>query len=233
MIICAPDMSVEIASRLGVEPCVLATFPRRPTTAHNMKILVDVGLTRARQGFAASEYIIYVKNTKPTWAIAPDKFGDFRTTLAQWFRNSSTISKYSAPIFVAQEFYRSHVLDAVLDLQRMKVIERVALPMRQHPDVSCSARPRLCAERAERTLRILCGTVSHVHLLGPPLRVVRMLRSALVQCERQGSAVSFDTTAYKRAANNALKQQLGGRWMPRNSVEASMMLEAWLRQALL
>jgi len=60
-----------------------------------------------------------------------------------------------------------------------------------------------------------------------------MLRSALVQCESQGTVVSFDTAAYRRASNSQVKKQLGGRWMPRNSTEAAAMLEAWLRQALL
>jgi len=200
--------------------------------AYKMFRFADVGLASARSGaFSLARYLTLIKRAKAHWAIVPDKFGDFSTTLAQWRRYSQIIAKYTAPVFVAQEFHRAAILDIVLNLAHE--VERVALPMRMHPDVICSRDPRLCAERAERTLRILCGTVSHVHLLGPPLRVVRMLRSALVQCERQGSAVSFDTTAYKRAANNALKQQLGGRWMPRNSVEASMMLEAWLRQALL
>jgi hypothetical protein len=61
---------------------------------------------------------------------------------------------------------------------------------------------------------------------------VRILKDVMWQCERQGTVVSFDTSAYRRAPNSAIKEQLGGRWMPRNSEEAGMMLEAWLRQAL-
>jgi len=111
-------------------------------------------------------------------------------------------------------------------------VERVALPMRMHPDVICSRDPRLCAERAERALRWLCGNAAHVHLLGPPLRAVRMLRDVLRQCERQGALVSFDTSAYRRAPNALIKRQLGGRWQPNSAEEATAMLEAWLRQAL-
>jgi hypothetical protein len=163
----------------------------------------------------------------------PDVFGDFRATLAQWFKYSPTIAKFATPILVAQEFHRPRVLDAVADLIRMRAVERDALPMRQHPDVSCSREPRLCAERAERALRVLCGAAQHIHLLGPPLRAVRLLRSALRQCERYGTAVSFDTSAYRRAPNALIKKALGGRWQPRNVAEAQEMLEAWLRQALL
>jgi len=232
MIVCAPDMSVSIASKFGVEPCILTT-PGRTSSARGVKVLADIGLTGARMGIDATMYLLFIRRVRPTWAITPDKFGDFRTTLAQWFRYSPIISKYSAPIFVGQEFHRPRIIDAVLDLARMHVVERVALPMRRHPDVSCGSQPRLCAERAERTLRALCGVAKHVHLLGPSLRSVRLLLAALRQCEQQGTVVSFDTAAYRRAPNSQVKKQLGGRWMPRNSDEAAAMLEAWLRQALL
>jgi hypothetical protein len=53
------------------------------------------------------------------------------------------------------------------------------------------------------------------------------------QCERQGTVVSFDTSAYRRAPNARIKAELGGRWQPNSSEEAQKMLEAWLRQALL
>jgi hypothetical protein len=58
------------------------------------------------------------------------------------------------------------------------------------------------------------------------------LRNVLKQCERQGTAVSFDTSAYRRAPNSLVKKQLGGRWMPNHREEAQKMLEAWLGQAL-
>ena len=88
------------------------------------------------------------------------------------------------------------------------------------------------AERAERALRWLCGAVEHIHLLGLALRSVKMLRWALRQCERQGTAVSFDTASYRRAPNQHVKKQLGDRWMPRSREETVVMLETWLRQAL-
>jgi hypothetical protein len=52
------------------------------------------------------------------------------------------------------------------------------------------------------------------------------------QCEGVGTAVSFDTTAYRRAPNAQIKRLLGGRWQPSNAEEAAAMLEAWLKQAL-
>jgi hypothetical protein len=233
MIICTPDMTQEVAAKFGIEPCVLTTFGgRTPPPRSGVKVLADIGLTNAKRGVDVGMYIIYIKNIRPTWAIAPDVFGDFKATLAQWLRYAPVVSRFAAPIFVAQEFHRQRILDAVLDLARMHVVEHVALPMRAHPDVQCSRDPRICTERAERALRILCGVAKHIHLLGPALRAVKTLNSVLKQCERQGSMMSFDTMAYRRAPNSALKRQLGGRWMPRNSAEASAMLEAWLKQAL-
>ena len=233
MIICAFDITPEIAARFGVEPCLLVTFGGRAAPPRRgIKVLADIGLANAKRGVDAVAYVQFIKRVRPTWAIVPDRFADFRQTLAMWNRYSSIVAKFTAPIFVAQEFHRQHVLDAVMELMRLRMIERVALPMRQHSDVSCSHNPRLCAERAERVLRALCGAVPHVHLLGPALRAVKMLRSALEDCERQGSVVSFDTMAYRRAPNSDVKKWLGGRWQPRNRHEAEEMLKAWLRQAL-
>ena len=237
MIICAPDMTPEIATRFGVEPCLIVSLSRDNLdnmAVYKMKRFADIGLTAARAGdFSLARYLTLIRRAKAHWAIVPDRFADFRATLAQWFRYSAAIARHSTPVFVAQEFHRAMVLDATLELIRMYIVERVALPMRRHTDVICALRPRLCAERAERALRALCGYVVHVHLLGPPLRVVRLLRDVLRQCERQGTTVSFDTSAYRRAPNSAVKKQLDGRWQPRNPEEATVMLETWLRQALL
>lgn len=236
MIVCAPDMTVEIAEKFSIQPCLIISLSRgNLDNPHHAKMwrITDIGLAAAKGGeFSLARYLTLIKRARAHWSIVPDVFGDFRATLAQWFRYAPIISRYAAPIFVAQEFYKPRVLDAVLDLRRMGLVDRVALPMRMHHDVSCSKEPRLCAERAERSLRTLCGVMGHIHLLGPGLRALRILRGTLTQCERQGTVISIDTAAYKRAPNNELKQQLGGRWMPRDSREAEIMLEAWLKQAL-
>ena len=236
MIVCAPDMTAEIATEFGVQPCLIISLSRDNLDnpeAYRMWRFVDIGLSVAKSGdIPFARYLTLIRRAKAHWATVPDRFADFRATLAQWFRQSRLIAKFTAPVFVAQEFHKLRVIDAVLDLARLRIVERVALPMRQHPDVSCSREPRLCAERAERTLRVLCGVVVHIHLLGPSLRTIKTLRNALADCERQGTLVSLDTSAYRRSPNAEVKQQLGGRWMPRNKSEAVMMLEAWLRQAL-
>jgi hypothetical protein len=224
MIVCAPDMTPEIATRFGVQPCQLATLSLRPPPRRGMDALTDIGLRAAKEGVDVWRYADLVAEIRPRWAVAPDVFGSFEKTLELWRRWSPLLSRLARPIFVLQEFYR--------DVKHVPA-DYVALPMRRHHDVNCALQPRLCAERAERVLRWLCGYVNHIHLLGPPLRAVKMLRDVLRQCEGQGSVVSFDTSAYRRAPNSALKRHLGGRWQPRNAEEATVMLEAWLRQALL
>jgi len=224
MIVCAPDMTAEAASRFGIQPCQLITISLRPPRRRGMDVLADIGLRAAREGVDFWRYADLVAEIRPRWAICPDAFGDFNKTLELWRRWSPLLSRLTRPIFVFQEFYR-------VDPRHVPT-DHVALPMRRHPDANCALRPRLCAERAERALRILCGYVSHIHMLGPPLRAVRILLSALKQCERQGTTVSFDTSAYRRAPNSLIKKQLGGRWQPNTAEEAQKMLEEWLRQAL-
>jgi hypothetical protein len=225
MIVCTPDMTPEIAQEFGIQSCQLVTLSLRPPLRRNMDVLTDIGLRAAKEGADFWRYADLVAEVRPRWAICPDAFGNFEKTLELWRRWSPLLSRLTRPIFVFQEFYR-------IDVKHIPT-DHIALPMRRHRDVSCALRPRLCAERAERALRWLCGAVSHVHLLGPPLRVARLLRDVLKQCERQGTVVSFDTAAYRRAPNSSIKKQLGGRWQPRSAAEAAAMLEAWLRQALL
>jgi len=224
MIICAPDMTLEVATRFGVRPCQLITMSLRAPLRRGMDVLVDVGLSAAKQGVDFWRYADLVAEIHPRWAICPDVFGSYEKTLELWRRWSPLLGRITRPLFVFQEFYR-------LDMRHVPS-GHVALPMRRHHDVNCALRPRLCAERAERALRWLCGSATHVHLLGPPLRAVKMLRDVLRQCERQGTVVSLDTAAYRRAPNAAIKKQLGGRWQPNTSEEAIAMLEAWLKQAL-
>jgi hypothetical protein len=224
MIVCAPDMTPDIAAKFGVQPCQLVTLSLKPMLRRGMDKLADVGLRAAKQGVDIWRYADLVAEVRPRWAICPDVFGSFEKTLELWRRWSPLLSRLTRPIFVLQEFYR-------IDTKHVPT-DHVALPMRRHGDVNCALRPRLCAERAERALRALCGYVTHVHLLGPPLRAVRLLLDVLKQCERQGTVVSFDTAAYRRAPNSLIKQQLGGRWQPNSAEEAQKMLEAWLRQAL-
>jgi len=231
VIACAPDMTPEIAERRGVEPCILVTLsgirPRRNLDGR-ARVLADIGLKAAMSGVDVAGYMALIRRYRATWAVAPDAFGDFRGTLALWHRYAPLVAKHARPVLVVQEFHEMRPAVHALDMG----IERVALPMRRHPDVPCTKEPRLCAERAARALDLLCGRAGHVHLLGPALRALRILVPRLRECERQGTLVSFDTIAYHRAPDSVTKRALGGRWQPRNAEESLMLLDAWLRLAL-
>jgi len=231
MIACAPDMTPEIAEKYGVEPCILVTlsgFKLRLAPNGRVRVLADIGLKAAMSGVNAAEYLALIRRYRATWAIVPDAFGDFRATLALWHRHAPLIARHALPILVLQEFHRWWPVLHALDLG----VERVALPMRRHPDAPCSKEPRLCAERASRALGMLCGRADHVHLLGPALKSLRLLLPRLRDCERQGTLVSFDTIAYHRAPDSETKRAMGGRWQPRSAEESLMLLDAWLKHAL-
>ena len=231
MIVCAPDMTPEIAEKYGVEPCVLVTlsgFKARLAPNGRVRVLADIGLKAAMSGVNAAEYLALIRRARADWAIVPDAFGDFRETLRLWHKHAPLIARHAAPILVLQGFHALRPVLHALDLGA----RRVALPMRRHPDVSCAEAPRLCAERAARALGMLCGRADHVHLLGPALKSLRLLLPRLRDCERQGTLVSFDTIAYHRAPDSETKRLLGGRWQPRDAKESLMLLDAWLRLAL-
>jgi hypothetical protein len=92
MIVCAPDMTVEIAAKFGVQPCQLITLSLRPPLRRDIDILADIGLRAAKEGADLWRYADLVAEVRPRWAIAPDAFGDFYRTLELWRR------PYAAPV---------------------------------------------------------------------------------------------------------------------------------------
>ena len=235
MLVCAPDMDAEIAERHGVVPCLLATMGARVRYIRGGAILVDIGLRRALNGVDAHEYYMYVRRAVSPYpqparfAVVPDVFGDFDATLRAYLQYAPAFGKHARPLLVAQDFGRR--LDDVVREAAARGLAYLALPMRRHPDAACARRPDLCAERAEKALRRLCGWAAHIHLLGPALRSLRALLPALRDCERLGTRISFDTTAHHMAPNRTVKAALGGTWQAPNGEWARRMLDAWLAQA--
>jgi len=235
VIACAPEMDAEVAERHGVTPCLLAVMGARVRYIPGGAVLVDIGLRRALRGVDVNEYYMYVRRAvspypRPArFAVVPDVFGDFDATLRMYLQYAQLFGRHARPLLAAQDFGRR--LDDVAREAAARGLAYLALPMRRHPDAACARRPDLCAGRAEKALRRLCGRAAHIHLLGPALRSLRALLPALRDCERLGTAVSFDTTAHHMAPNNAVKAALGGRWQAPNGEWAKMMLDAWLAQA--
>ena len=236
MIFCAPDMNLATAEKFGVTPCIIVTMANKGKAAREaleerggFVRMADIGLSLAIKGADARKYIDFLREVRPHFAICPDAFGNFRETLRLWFRWAPLMRRYTEPVLVIHEPQKyPKQLKHVEDLG----ITRVAIPLRRHPDTPCAEAPRLCADRAARAMDYLCGRVDHVHLLGPALKSLRLLLPRLRDCERQGTLVSFDTIAYRRAPDAATKRMMGGRWQPRSAEESLMLLDAWLRLAL-
>jgi len=127
MIICAPDMTPDIAEKFGVQPCQLITLSLRVAPKRNIDKLADIGLRAAKQGVDIWHYAELVAEVRSRWAICPDVFGNYSKTLELWRRWSPLLSRLTRPIFVFQEFYR-------IDVRHIPA-DHVALPMRRHDDV--------------------------------------------------------------------------------------------------
>jgi metal-responsive CopG/Arc/MetJ family transcriptional regulator len=106
MIVCAPDMSADVAAKFGVQPCQLVTLSLKPPLRRGIDILTDIGLRAAKEGADLWRYADLVAEVRPRWAIAPDAFGHFEKTLELWRRWSPLLSRLTRPLFVFQEFYR-------------------------------------------------------------------------------------------------------------------------------
>jgi len=218
MIVFVPD-----AVRLDAAGC-LCTPHRCDCLSRRRKTLVDIGLRAAQAGADAASYLRLVSRavaaSEEAYAVVPDAFCNPAKTVEHYMRYAPAIRRRGAKaVLVLQSFYRD--FDAYGEL--IHDADVVALPARRHCDVSCSAHPRLCAERIERALRWLGST--RVHLLGPAARVLKALGPAALR-----HVHSFDTASYRRAPNMELKMRNGGRWnIPRGAEEEWLL--AWLRQA--
>jgi hypothetical protein len=223
MIIYVPD-PVDID---GVEVGCLCSLAKCACVGQSDKTLVDIGLTYAQiQTIPLKRYMnlinIAVKHGE-TYAIVPDVFCDVKKTVANFKRYANAIRQRGAKtVLVLQRFYET--LDVYGDV--MYETDVVALPAHRHCDVSCTVRPRLCAERISRALIWLARDAKlRVHLLGPAARVLKALGPALED------VYSFDTASYRRAPNSSAKKELGGKWQAPSDEVARQWLLQWLRQA--
>jgi len=225
MIIYVPDPIDISLQRRKIEIGCLCTPSRCGCVSKATPVLIDIGIAAAVHGVQLQEYLRVIKRVSTVvradvYAVVPDVFCDATKTIENWHKYAQIIKRLGAnPVLVLQSFYTD--LDRYMNL--IDETEIVALPSRKHCDATCAARPRLCAERIERALRILYQ--KKVHLLGPALRVLRYLGDTLNQI------YSFDTAAYHMAPNAKLKEKTDGRYMPRNMSESAEWLMAWLEQA--
>jgi len=221
MIIYIPD---KIDNIDNIEIGCLCTISHCNCLSREKKIFVDIGLRAAQSSsFSIFDYLRLIqrvfKKGAEIYAVIPDVFCNSRKTLENFNKYYKIISRYAKTVFVLQYFYVD--IDIYRDV--LDVVDVVALPAHKHCDVTCIARPRVCAERIERALRRLYNY--KIHLLGPVIRTLRILRGTL------WNIYSFDTSSYRKAPNKKAKEKLGGKWQVTDNTVATNWFIEWLKQA--
>jgi hypothetical protein len=187
------------------------------------KVFVDISLRRARAGASLHEYIKFVSKVRAKapwaelWIVFPDVYcsaAETRRNYEKFKRLAAAVPPLKRHVYVAQEFWK--VLDFPGDA------DVVAVPARRQCDVNCSKKPDICTARIIEFIRSIRGR--QIHLLGPPVRVLRAVQHLIT---------SFDTTAYKFANGRDLKEMLGGGWRMARHKEntAEIFLFRWLERA--
>jgi len=180
------------ADGLGVEVGCMCSLSSCECVRRGVPVFVDVGLAGARFGVDFGRYIRLVQRVSAVagdvYAVVPDVFCDVEATVRNWKRWARQVGRHAKTVLVLQRFYEPHELEKYRDI--IQDAWMAALPSRRHCDVYCLERPRLCAERVERALRVLRGV--EVHLMGPPASVLRALGGVL------NDVKSIDTSAYRK-----------------------------------
>jgi len=199
-------------------------------------VLVDQGLAAARRGASEGElwnfYARAVRRIRAiapkadVKAVAPDAFGSMEKTLQLWEKWSTWIEKMGAtPVLVLQEPRR---IREWVKTRVYRDAAAVAVPSRfLDARTKCASEPRLCAE-VVATVADVAGAMDGkwLHLLGPPKRVLRLLRPLLGRYIR-----SIDGVGYRLAASKDVRVRMepggpGGYMVARGREEE--FLKAWL-----
>jgi len=224
----------------GVEWGCLYTRARQLSEATLRRcryVLVDQGIAAARRGLSEGELwafytraIARIRAANPqadVKAVAPDAFGSLERTLQLWERWAPRIERAGAtPVLVLQEPKR---IAEWAETRAYRDAAAVAVPTRFFPTGErCAHAPRACAEIVATVADVAVGTDKKwLHLLGPPKRVLRLLRPLL------GNVIqSIDGMGYRLATSKEVrvKKRPGGPggYMVEPGLE-EVFLRAWLR----
>jgi len=174
-------------------------------------VLIDQGITAARRGLSEGElwwwYTRSISTTRAVnpqadvKAVAPDVFPSMDKTLQLWEKWSPRIEKLGAmPVLVLQEPRR---VDAWIRTRAYRDATAVAVPSRLLDSHSkCAHVPRLCAEIIA-TVTDVAADRKWLHLLGPPKRVLHLLRPLLGRAIR-----SIDSLGYRLASSKDVRVRL-------------------------
>ena len=186
-------------------------------------LMIDIGLSIAIAGVSIGKYVKLVQKAVQahSWdsirIVVPDAFDNWPKTVELWRRYAPVLKRYGQLMFVAQE-----LIPPPADLDPPPDI--VALPARRQGCCDCAHEPLRCAQRIGGFLWLYRDRY-RIHLLGPALRTLRFLNrwgdTKLIE--------SFDTASYRRAPTKADKQENGGAWQIRTTMQACKWLESWLK----
>ncbi len=215
-----------------------------PTVQH---VMVDIGLKNAKsEDFYPKklpQYIEFIHSVldvyccKHVQVVVPDKLCNFEETVRRYGHFAKLAEREFGDavrlMFVAQEYTRKDVFNR-LDVL-LRDYEIVALPSRVtcRPSgelIRCSEHYQPCASYLSAVLGKY-GDVAHkIHLLGPPLKVLKSLGVANVLRFK-----SLDTMSYRRAPNATAKKIAFGecdrRWQVTTDDVAKLWAILWFASA--
>jgi hypothetical protein len=202
-------------------------------------VMVDIGLKNAKSDDfyprKLHEYVEFIHSIldvyccKYVQVVAPDKLCDFHETVRRYEHFSKIVEREFGDaiklVFVAQ----GYMLRSIFDMLDSIVAEHevVALPAkvvcrRPGETMHCSQHPRICASYLSAVLSHYGDLAHKIHLLGPPLRVLKRLGVSNVLRYR-----SLDTMASRLAPNTVAKRIAFGEGDKRWQVPSSDVAKLW------
>ncbi len=223
----------------------MAFRPRElPVVRH---VMVDIGLKNAKsEDFyprKLPEYVRFIHSIldvyccKHVQVVAPDKLCNFEETVRRYEHFGKTVEREFGDavklMFVVQEYMRRDVFNRLDTL--LRDYEIVALPTRvtcrlNGELIHCSEHYQLCASYLSTVLGRYGDMAQRIHLLGPPLRLLKALG-----VENVLKFKSLDTMSYRRAPNAVAKKIAFGegdkRWQVTTDDVAKLWAVLWFASA--
>jgi len=210
-------------------------------------VMVDIGLKNAKSDDfypkKLPKYVEFIHSVldvyccKHVQVVAPDKLCDFKETIKRYEHFSKMAEREFGDavklMFVAQGYTLSDVFSRLGPI--LMEHEIVALPSKlicRTPGevIQCSKHPQVCASYLTMVIDRYNDMVHKIHLLGPPLKVLKYLNVDNVLRFR-----SLDTMSYRRAPNVAAKKIAFGdgdkRWQVPSDGVAKLWAILWFASA--
>jgi hypothetical protein len=219
---------------------LLASMAFKPKELPVVKhILIDIGLKNAKSDDfypkKLPKYVEFIHSIldvyccKHVQVVVPDKLCNFDETVRRYGHFSKIAEREFGDavklMFVAQGYTLSDVFSRLGSI--MKQHEIIALPTKlicRTPGevIQCSKHPHICASYLAMVIDRYNDMVHRIHLLGPPLRVLKVLGVNNVLKFR-----SLDTMSYRRAPSVVAKKIAFGEGDKRWQVTTSDVAKLW------